>query len=315
MNANIFSPASATAPYSIALLFVFALGFAVVLALSAFVLSVPALNAASFSRPPFGITLPNTPALEPWNEEANHTHHAFMHHTAMYSAVTPDLTSSTDAGVGDSASTISASGIPANAVITITEVKTPWYALRFLLKGGFERSLPEYTAIKGLLQKNYAIHQNGAYFGGFYIWQNKADADAWFSPRWYERVEKTYGQAGKVSYFSLRSYTAYRAVPDVKGEYWTVMHRPSQSHTFTNAKSAAQTAGLFRVYAVTDSTGRDLSISLWASREDAERYFAAAKIPSDELTFADTPLLIDKLNDKTSTGVPSATQASATQGK
>jgi hypothetical protein len=39
------------------------------------------------------------------------------------------------------------------AVITITEVKTPWYVLRFLLKNGFEKSLPEYSAIPSLLQK------------------------------------------------------------------------------------------------------------------------------------------------------------------
>ncbi len=179
------------------------------------------------------------------------------------------------------------------AVITITEVKTPWYALRFLLKSGFEKSLPEYTAIPGLLQKNYAIHNGGKTFGGFYLWETKAQAEAWFNPKWFERVEKTYGAAGKVSYFTVRDYQAFAKESDAKGEYWTVIHRSS-------AQSAQQTfsnpQGLLRTYLVNDAkTGQAASISLWNSKEEAERYFASAKIAASELTYTDTPLLINKL--------------------
>lgn len=179
------------------------------------------------------------------------------------------------------------------AVITITEVKTPWYALRFLLKSGFEKSLPEYTAIPGLLQKNYAIHNGGKTFGGFYLWETKVQAEAWFNAKWFERVEKTYGAAGKVSYFTVRDYRAFAKESDAKGEYWTVIHRTSAGaaeQTFSKAQ------GLLRVYQVNDATtGNAGSISLWNSKEEAERYFATAKIAASELTYTDTPLLINKL--------------------
>jgi heme-degrading monooxygenase HmoA len=179
------------------------------------------------------------------------------------------------------------------AVITITEVKTPWYALRFLLKNGFEKSLPEYTAIKGLLQKNYAIHDGNKYFGGFYLWQSKADAEAWFNTAWFERTEKSYGERGRVSYFTVRDYQTFAKEADAKGDYWTVIHHTSAEsarHTFSNAQ------GLLRVYLVNDATtGQAASISLWNSKDEAERYFAVAKISQSELTYTDTPLLLNKI--------------------
>lgn len=195
------------------------------------------------------------------------------------------------------APTASAPFRPQQAVITITEVKTPWYALRFLLKIGFEKSLPEYTAIKGLLQKNYAIHDGGKTFGGFYLWETKAQAEAWFNAKWYERVEKTYGAPGKVSYFTVQDYRSFAQESDIKGDYWTVIHRASRR---TTSHSFSQTLGLFRVYSVTDSqTAQQGSISLWSSKEEAERYFSQANIPSNELTYTDTPLLINHLLTKT----------------
>lgn len=182
------------------------------------------------------------------------------------------------------------------AVMTITEVKTPWYAVRFLLKRGFEKSLPEYNAIQGLLQKNYAIHEGGT-FGGFYLWATKAQAEAWFNTTWFERVERTYGAPGKVSYFAVREYQTFASESDAKGDYWTVTHR-SSSHTAQH--SFPQVSGLFRFYAVTDmQTGQQGSISLWRSKEEAERYFTEAKIPENELMYTDTPLLINHLRNQT----------------
>jgi hypothetical protein len=179
------------------------------------------------------------------------------------------------------------------AVITITEVKKPWYALRFLLKSGFEKSLPEYTAIPGLLQKNYAIHDGGKTFGGVYLWATKASAEAWFTPKWFERVEKTYGAAGKVSYFTVRDYKTFAKESDAKGEYWTVIQRSSGQAA---APSFSKAQGLLRVYIVNDAaTGQAGSISLWNSKEEAERYFAQTRTPAQELTYTDTPLLINHL--------------------
>lgn len=90
------------------------------------------------------------------------------------------------------------------AVVTITYVKKPWYAFRFLAVNKFKESMPEYKAIAGLLQKNYHLAEDYNLFGGIYYWRSKADVRAWFTPKWFERVLKTYGKEGVVKYYSIQ---------------------------------------------------------------------------------------------------------------
>jgi hypothetical protein len=86
-------------------------------------------------------------------------------------------------------------------VIT-TKVKTPWYALPFILKAGFRKSIPEYQKVKGLEFKYYAKYRDGN-FGGVYLFQDKESAEKWFLPSWFERIAKKYKSEGIVSYYEL----------------------------------------------------------------------------------------------------------------
>jgi len=45
---------------------------------------------------------------------------------------------------------------------------------------------------KGLLMKYFLSRETGG-SGGVYVWRSKEDADAWFTPEWYERLQNTYG--------------------------------------------------------------------------------------------------------------------------
>lgn len=84
------------------------------------------------------------------------------------------------------------------ATVTITRVRPPWYAFRFLIERGFRRAIPEYQSAPGLSRKAFTIDGRG-HFGGVYLWESAAAADAWFHPGWFERVRRTYGVEGDVT--------------------------------------------------------------------------------------------------------------------
>jgi heme-degrading monooxygenase HmoA len=183
-----------------------------------------------------------------------------------------------------------------DAVVTITEVQRPWYAFRFIIKGRFEQAVPEYTAISGLLQKNFALSDDGKSFGGIYLWRTKASADAWFTPAWFKRTQEQYGKTGKVSTFRLLSYTAYNAVPKPTGGYWSVLHRGSQK-----AIGAVPPAGLLHAYRVSDeAVPQEAGITLWRSKDDAKAYFQSIGVADGELAYFDTPVLINNLQSTSS---------------
>ncbi|MFM8832203.1 MAG: hypothetical protein ACKOEV_00940 [Cytophagales bacterium] len=87
--------------------------------------------------------------------------------------------------------------------LVITKVKKPWYAWRSLVVGKMKKSFPEYQAIDGLGEKFYSFTENHKLFGGIYLWNNKAAAQAWFTEKWFERTEKSYGQRGQVDYYEI----------------------------------------------------------------------------------------------------------------
>lgn len=63
-------------------------------------------------------------------------------------------------------------------------------------------SAPTFTGLKdkGLLMKYYLTNESGG-SGGFYVWKSKADAEAWYTPEWSARLEKTYGVKPTVAFY------------------------------------------------------------------------------------------------------------------
>lgn len=88
---------------------------------------------------------------------------------------------------------------PEDHVVTLVVVKTPPGVSRAMIEAGFRQSVPTYQKVPGLIRKYFTVDGQG--FGGVYYWTNRAAADAWFNAAWYERVRKTYGADGSVTFF------------------------------------------------------------------------------------------------------------------
>jgi hypothetical protein len=177
-----------------------------------------------------------------------------------------------------------------SAVVTITKVWPPWYAARFLIVRGFRKAVPEYQAIEGLQLKQFSIASDGR-FGGVYLWKDKASAEAWFSPRWFERVKRTYGKEGEVRYLEVtRSLEGPTAA--VEEGPMVVAIAPGALDAYAGAKGlrSARQAGA-------------LVVSAWTSRAEGE-----ARVGSGaEVEWFDSPVAIDN----TAAASPQAAAATA----
>jgi heme-degrading monooxygenase HmoA len=90
---------------------------------------------------------------------------------------------------------------PSQGVATLVLVRTPAGVSRDQIVAGFHKAAPEHQAIAGLLRKHFIIGDNGASFGGLYLWKDEASAQAWFNDAWRERVRKSYGQDAAMNWF------------------------------------------------------------------------------------------------------------------
>lgn len=90
-------------------------------------------------------------------------------------------------------------------VVTLVKVKAPWYAFGSLLRRAFKKAIPQYQTIDGLEFKSFSIGrlEKGKHFGGIYLWENRAKAEKWFSPAWYQRVRDLRKTEGKVTYYNV----------------------------------------------------------------------------------------------------------------
>jgi hypothetical protein len=64
----------------------------------------------------------------------------------------------------------------------------------------FQSTAPKYRGVPGLLRKNYFMSEDGRRAGGIYVWQSRAQADAFYTPEWRAFVESKYNVAPRVEY-------------------------------------------------------------------------------------------------------------------
>jgi hypothetical protein len=84
-------------------------------------------------------------------------------------------------------------------VTTLVVVKTPQGVTRAMIEQGFAKSVPLYEKIPGLIRKYFTVNEIG--FGGMYLWQNRASAEAWYSAAWREQCKARYGGECQLTYF------------------------------------------------------------------------------------------------------------------
>jgi hypothetical protein len=94
-----------------------------------------------------------------------------------------------------------AAGSPAaaqgKAVVRIVRIAPPPGVTRTMILAGFDQAAPSYEKVPGLVHKWFSIGEDGR-FGGIYLFESNAAADAWFNAAWHERVRKTYGADGDI---------------------------------------------------------------------------------------------------------------------
>jgi hypothetical protein len=86
--------------------------------------------------------------------------------------------------------TTSAGSMPLVPVFVIVHVPKPWYVPKAVVVGKMRDTIPDYAKRSGLMFKAFSFERNSGDFGGLYFWRDKASAEAWFNPAWFERVRK-----------------------------------------------------------------------------------------------------------------------------
>lgn len=66
----------------------------------------------------------------------------------------------------------------------------------------FEASAPKYKGARGLLRKYY-LYDGIDQVGGFYVWKDRASAEAVHTKAWVENVGVRYGAKAEITYFEI----------------------------------------------------------------------------------------------------------------
>jgi heme-degrading monooxygenase HmoA len=185
----------------------------------------------------------------------------------------------------------SAPAAPTSAVVTIVTVPKPWYAPRTAIVSKMRDTTAQYEAISGLQYKAYTFRQQDSQFGGVYLWKDRAAAQAWFSPAWFERVRKERGVEGVVRYFDAPVVLINQAGASDKNPtnqdghvislvtlpIPTGLPREKLISEFNAAIPVYQRVpGLLRKYFVITTDGQFGGIYLWDKQSNAEQWFNAA---------------------------------------
>ena len=97
-------------------------------------------------------------------------------------------------------------GVPASVgnpyVATLVQIPIPPGVTSDLVRDGFAGAEETYRNVRGLLRKNFIIGEEGT-FGGVYLWDSRASAEAWFNDQWRQRVADTYGNPPTVEWFDV----------------------------------------------------------------------------------------------------------------
>ena len=70
----------------------------------------------------------------------------------------------------------------------------------------FRRIAPDFRTVPGLIRK-YFIHAEDGWAGGVYLWQTRADAEAFYKGPWLAERRARYGMDPEIKYFETACVT------------------------------------------------------------------------------------------------------------
>lgn len=65
----------------------------------------------------------------------------------------------------------------------------------------FNSTAPHYEGLPGLIRKYYLFDPKTAIGGGVYLWESRAQAEAFYDDEWRKRIVEKYGSAPELRYF------------------------------------------------------------------------------------------------------------------
>src|SRR6202049_1764122 len=70
----------------------------------------------------------------------------------------------------------------------------------------FRKIAPGFRAVPGLIRKQFIYAEDG-WAGGVYLWESRADADAFYTGPWLEGIRERYGMDPQIKYFHTACVT------------------------------------------------------------------------------------------------------------
>jgi hypothetical protein len=184
-------------------------------------------------------------------------------------------------------------GPPTKQVVVVVRIPAPWYAPAFLIRRRFRQAVPQYQALPGLRRKYFTLTDDRL-FGGIYLWDDRASADAFFTDAWHASVRRKYGVPGQVDVFDAPftvEGTCGASSDAVAALLFVAPH--GLERLMAGLHSAA---GLVRTYLVTQGEDRAAAVTLWTNREVADAFLTPAwrdRAQVEALTWFAAPVLIE----------------------
>jgi heme-degrading monooxygenase HmoA len=194
------------------------------------------------------------------------------------------------AGAGAASNPVAqAAAAPPNAptrVVAIVKVPKPWYAPRSLVVGKMRDTTAQYERLPGLQYKIFSLSQTDGQYGGIYLWKDRATAQNWFNPAWFQRVEKERGNKAEVRLMDAPVVLDNAAEQSLKVNAentvatLVTVTQPSQIDRERLVQEFAaslpvyrQVPGLMRKYFIITDDGKFGGVYLWDSQASAQAWF------------------------------------------
>ncbi len=87
-------------------------------------------------------------------------------------------------------------------MITVTVIfPAPEGATLESITEAFRSTTPRYEGLPGLIRKYYLFDPDSGLGGGVYLWEDRAQAEAFYDDAWRARLTEKYGAPPKINFF------------------------------------------------------------------------------------------------------------------
>lgn len=167
-------------------------------------------------------------------------------------------------------------------VAVLVEIPRPAAIADEQITSAFVESVQEFRAVAGLQRKYFTFSDD--VFGGVYLWDSRSDAVTFFSDEWHTRIQDTYGESAKLTWFEVveKQPSAAHEKAGRDGVVsvvrisapWYAPNGMIRDRMAQALPEYANIAGLDYKY-FTIATGRKLGgIYLWEDAEAAQRFYS-----------------------------------------